>query len=60
MLITDKGPEFVGRLLDAWGMPPYTAGFYRPGRANQNAYIESFDGRFRDECLNGHWFLSVA
>ena len=31
-----------------------------PGRPNQNAYIESFNGRFRDECLNEHWFTSLA
>ncbi len=31
-----------------------------PGKPNQNAYIESFNGRFRDECLNEHWFLSPA
>ncbi len=30
-----------------------------PGKPNQNAYIESFNGRFRDECLNEHWFTSV-
>jgi len=32
----------------------------RPGKPTQNAYIESFNGRFRDECLNEHWFTSVA
>ncbi|MEF8509098.1 transposase, partial [Escherichia coli] len=31
-----------------------------PGKPNQNAYIESFNGRFRDECLNEHWFTSLA
>lgn len=31
-----------------------------PGKPNQNAYIESFNGRFRDECLNEHWFVSLA
>ena len=31
-----------------------------PGKPNQNAYVESFNGRFRDECLNEHWFVSLA
>ena len=31
-----------------------------PGKPNQNAYVESFNGRFRDECLNEHWFMSLA
>jgi putative transposase len=34
--------------------------FIRPGKPNENAYIESFDGKFRDECLNDHGFTSVA
>jgi putative transposase len=61
MLITDNGPEFVGRVLDAWA---YARGirlhFIDPGKPNQNAYIESFNGRFRDECLNEHWFPSLT
>ena len=61
VLITDNGPEFAGRALDAWA---YTRGirlhFIEPGKPNQNAYVESFNGRFRDECLNEHWFLSLA
>jgi len=61
VLITDNGPEFVGRALDAWA---YAQGlrlhFIEPGKPNQNAYVESFNGRFRDECLNKHWFLSLA
>ena len=61
VLITDNGPEFVGRALDAWA---YAQGirlhFIEPGKPNQNAYVESFNGRLRDECLNEHWFLSLA
>jgi putative transposase len=61
VLITDNGPEFVGRALDAWA---YAQGirlhFIEPGKPNQNAYVESFNGRFRDECLNEPWFLSLA
>ena len=60
VLITDNGPEFIGRALDAWA---YARGirlhFIDPGKPNQNAYVESFNGRFRDECLNEHWFLSL-
>jgi len=56
----DNGPEFAGRSLDAW---VYQVGvklsFIRPGKPVENAYIESFDGKFRDECLNEHWFLSL-
>lgn len=59
-ITVDNGPEFAGRALDAWA---YQAGvklsFLRPGKPVENAYIESFDGKFRDECLNEHWFLSL-
>jgi putative transposase len=60
-LIMDNGPEFAGRTLDAWA---YAQGirlqFIEPGKPNQNAYIESFNGRLRDECLNEHWFTSLS
>jgi putative transposase len=60
-IVVDNGPEFAGRTLDAWA---YAAGvtlrFIRPGRPIENAYVESFNGKFRDECLNEHWFVSVA
>jgi len=56
----DNGPEFAGRALDAWA---YRTGvilsFIRPGKPVENAYIESFNGKFRDECLNEHWFMSM-
>ena len=61
MLITDNGPEFISRALDAWA---YAHGidlhFIEPGKPNQNAYVESFNGRLRDECLNEHWFMSLG
>jgi putative transposase len=61
VLVSDNGPEFAGRTLDAWA---YRRGielrFIRPGKPIENAYVESFNGKFRDECLNEHWFLSVA
>jgi len=60
-LLMDNGPEFTGKVLDAWA---YSCGirlqFIEPGKPTQNAYIESFNGKFRDECLNENWFLSLA
>jgi putative transposase len=57
----DNGPEFTGRALDTWA---YRQGvrldFIGPGKPMQNGYLESFNGRFRDECLNQHWFLDLA
>jgi len=56
----DNGPEFVSRVLDHWAYRHgVTLDFSRPGKPTDNAYIESFNGRFRDECLNTHWFLSL-
>lgn len=58
---TDQGPEFTGRALDQWA---YRHGvdlkLTQPGKPTQNAYIESFNGKFRDECLNEHWFATLA
>ena len=60
LIVVDNGPEFAGRAMDAWA---YEHGvrlhFIDPGKPVQNAYIESFNGRFRDECLNEHWFTSL-
>ena len=57
----DQGTEFVSRDLDLWA---YQRGdvldFSRPGKPTDNAFIEAFNGRFRAECLNTHWFLSLA
>ena len=59
-ITTDNGSEFAGRAMDAWA---YQAGvkldFIRPGRPVQNGYIESFNGRLRDECLNGEIFFGL-
>lgn len=61
VLIVDNGPEFVGRALDAWA---YQHGvqvhFIAPGKPMQNGHVESFNGKFRDECLNQHWFMDLA
>lgn len=58
---TDQGPEFTGKALDQWA---YRNGvelkLIQPGKPMQNGYVESFNGKFRDECLNEHWFVSLA
>jgi transposase InsO family protein len=60
VLRTDNGPEFCGRAVLTWAHERgVTLRQIEPGKPNQNAYIESFNGRFRDECLNEHWFTSV-
>jgi putative transposase len=59
-IITDNGPEFTSRAFHAWA---YGKGirlcFIQPGKPMENAFIESFQGRLRDECLNLHWFRTV-
>jgi putative transposase len=61
VITLDNGPEFTGKALDEWA---YSRGvklnFIRPGKPIENAYAESFIGRFRDECLNENWFLSLG
>jgi putative transposase len=60
-IVVDNGPEFAGRTLDAWAYArSVTLRFIRPGKPIENAYVESFNGKFRDECLNEHWFVSLA
>ena len=57
----DHGLEFEGQVLDEWAYRhDVKLNFIRPGKPVENAYVESFNGRFRDECLNEHWFLSMA
>ena len=60
LITIDNGPEFIGKALDAWA---YQRGvklnFIRPGKPVDNSFIESFNGKFRDECLNDHWFTSL-
>lgn len=57
----DNGPEFTSKAMMEW---TYQKGieldFTRPGKPTDNAFIESFNGTFRDECLNQHWFLNLA
>jgi putative transposase len=61
ILVMDNGPEFSGRTLDTWACARgIQLRFIRPGKPIENAFVESFNGKFRDECLNEHWFASVA
>jgi transposase InsO family protein len=61
VLRTDNGLEFCGRAMLTWAHDRgVTLRLIEPGKPTQNAYIESFNGRFRDECLNEHWFTSLA
>jgi putative transposase len=60
-IVMDNGPEFTGRALFAWSARTgVRLRFIQPGKPIQNAFVESFIGRFRDECLNQHWFGSLA
>jgi putative transposase len=60
-LVVDHGPEFISRALDLWA---YRRGielaFIRPGKPVENAYVESFHSRLRDECLSAHWFETLT
>jgi len=56
----DRGTEFVSRVLDLWAYQcGVTLDFSRPGKPTDNAFIEAFNSRFRAECLNAHWFLTL-
>lgn len=57
-LLTDNGPEFTSKILDRWAYEHRVEHqFIQPGKPVQNAFVESFNGTFRNECLNEHWFL---
>jgi putative transposase len=59
-LLVDNGPEFICRALAEWATKRgVLIAFTRPGKPTDKPHIESFNGRFRDECLNAHYFLSV-
>ena len=56
----DNGPEFISRDLDLWAYQnDVILDFSRPGKPTDNAFIESFNGKFRAECLNAHWFMGL-
>ena len=57
----DNGSEFVSRDMDLWAYQnDVTLDFSRPGKPTDNAFIESFNSKLRSECLNAHWFISMA
>ncbi len=56
----DNGPEFISKALDAWAhQHGVQLEFSHPGTPTDNAFIEAFNGRVRDECLDQHWFTSL-
>jgi putative transposase len=61
MLFCDNGSEFCSQAMDLWA---YQNGvridFSRPGKPTDNAHVESFNGTFRQECLNAHWFMTLS
>src|SRR5690606_19311675 len=61
LVICDNGPEFTSKALDQWAhaasLPLH---FTRPGKPTDNAFIESFNGKFRDECLSMNWFVDLS
>jgi len=60
-IVIDNGSEFTGRALDAWANKRgVKLHFIDPGKPVQNAHVESFNGKFRDECLDLHWFTDLA
>lgn len=60
-IVCDNGPEFASVALDEWAYAHnVTLDFIDPGKPTQNAFIESFNGTFREECLNENWFVSLA
>jgi putative transposase len=61
IIVSDNGSEFASRAFDAWAYArAVQILFIQPGRPVQNCFIESFNGTFRDECLNLHWFRTIA
>ena len=59
-IVCDNGPEFTGSALDWWAHERgVRIAYIRPGKPVENAFIESFNGKFRDECLNENWFTSL-
>ena len=60
-ILSDNGPQFQSRAVEAWTLEAKVShDFIEPGKPVQNAFIESFNGRFREECLNTHWFPHLA
>ena len=59
-IVVDNGPEFISNAMDEWAyVREVKLHFIRPGKPVDNAFIESFNARLREECLNVHWFMSL-
>jgi putative transposase len=60
-IVCDNGPEFQSRVVDAWAHDRHVSlQFIRPGKPIENAFVESFNGKFRDECLSTQWFADLV
>ena len=60
VLFCDNGSEFTSQAMDMWAYQNGTTiDFSRPGKPTDNAFVESFNGTFRSECLNTHWFMDL-
>lgn len=60
IIVVDNGPEFRGREMDTWACRRgVRLHFIDPGKPMQNAFVESFNNKFRAECLNSHWFMNL-
>ena len=59
-IVCDNGPEFTSKALFFWSKEKQTSlSFIQPGKPTQNAFVESLNGKFRNECLNLHWFKTI-
>jgi len=60
-IVCDNGPEYTSKSMFAWSQAQaISLHFIQPGKPTQNAFVESLNGKFRDECLNQHWFRTLA
>lgn len=60
MIVCDNGPELTSKAMFFWAKEQQTKlGFIQPGKPTQKAFVESLNGKFRNECLNQHWFRSL-
>lgn len=59
-IVCDNGPELISQNMDIWSYKNHVKlKFIQPGKPTQNAFVESFNGKFRNECLSQHWFLNI-
>lgn len=61
IITVDNGSEFTSKAIDKWAYKnKVKLDFITPGKPTENAYIESFNGKFREECLNDNWFFNIV